>query len=230
MADEPNIQAESVTLMEPSTDITIAQRGAKRDLSRLSECVVVGHGLSPKGRNWGHIIDCGRYHIVRMWNYHWQDKEDYGERYDWGYFEISPVEMKRFFKHNCRTPQEGWLASTVKDYDGPLPSGLTEHIDPANQRWVQAAMQLGGHGEGNKQLKLTRGVRAAAWAIEYSFKRVILVGFDNVRAGISLSIEEGFPPACIACPAGFPFRTYEGGKVRYSSHDYSVEWPFLSAL
>lgn len=168
--------------------------------------------------------------VLRLWNCHWQDKADYGEKYDWGYYEISPVEMKRFWSYNVRVPTIGWLATDLKPYDGPRPDGRTVDISGRNRWWVSETIRLGGEGEHGKRVKLTRGVRLAAFAIEAHPRRVILVGFDNVRAGISLSIEEGYHPAYASCPAGTPFRDYTGGKPRYSSHDYTIEWPFLCHL
>jgi hypothetical protein len=190
--------------------------------------IVVGHGLTPVGRKWGKKIDRANT-VIRMWNFHWQNPVDWGRKYDFGFLEVSPTEMVRFQKHNCKVPTTAWLASDLAPYTGTLPAGAhIVWIRPGG--WVERAIKLGGKGDRNKYLKLTRGVRAAAWAIERRPKRVILVGFDNVKEGIALTIEEGYPPEYVSCPATFPFRDYTGGQVRYSSHDYSVEWPFLSML
>lgn len=190
--------------------------------------VVVGHGSSPIGKKWGLKID-GCAIVIRMWNWHWQGVVDYGWRYDYGFYEISPTEMARFKAHNVSYPVQGWLGSKLKDYDGELPE-CTIIIDPA--RWEYAAIQLGGSGEHGKRLKLTRGVRAAAWAMEHMRRgdTLVLVGFDNAREGRALSIAEGYPEAYVKHPATFPFRTYVGGGTKYSSHDYAVEGKFLQKL
>lgn len=193
------------------------------------EAVVVGHGLTPKDKGWGGKIDSADT-VIRMWNWHWQNKSDYGERYDVGFYEISPTEMKRFWKHNVKFPSNLWLASMLKEYDGLLPSGTTIVVHP--ERWESDAINLGGIGYKGKRLRLTRGVRAAAWIIEQLPRGscVVLVGFDNLKVGIGLSPEEGFPLEYRECPAMFPFRTYVGGTRRYGSHDYGVEEPFLRQL
>lgn len=42
---------------------------------------VIGHGISPAGRGWGNRIDS--LPVVRMHDWHWQGKEDYGTRADY---------------------------------------------------------------------------------------------------------------------------------------------------
>lgn len=189
--------------------------------------VVVGHGLSPKNKGWGELIDHQDNLVLRMWNWHWQNSKDYGSRYDYGFYEISPVELKRFFRHNVRFPTKEWIAAKLKDYDGPLPEGSTCVLNPRG--WINEAKDMGGSGKG-KALKLTRGVQAAAWAIEEGPQQVILVGFDNVKEAVALSIEKGYPSEYVECKAAFPFRDYVGGGTKYSSHDYAIEQPFLARL
>lgn len=190
--------------------------------------VIIGHGASPTGKRWGLKID-GCTLVIRMWNWDWQNVPDYGWRYDYGFYEISSKEMMRFHHHNASYPVHGWIGSKLTPYDGELPK-RTEIIDP--ERWYCAAIQMGGEGAGRKRLKLTRGVRAAAWAIEKASKddRLVLVGFDNVYAGRALTITEGYPDAFVKYPGGFPFRDYVGGGTKYRSHDYAIEGPFLQKL
>lgn len=195
----------------------------------MSTVAIIGHGLTPVGKGWGNKIDSCNL-VCRLWNWHWQGERDWGARYDWGFYEISPTEMARFHKHNVARPVTGWVGSKLKPYEGNLPFP-TEVIDP--EHWEQLAVnKFGGSGAGGKRLKLTRGVRLAAWAIERSRKgdEVILVGFDNVVTGTALTPEEGYPEEYRKCPAGFPFRDYVGGGTKYRSHDYAVEGPVLKAL
>jgi len=164
-----------------------------------------------------------------MWNWDWQSLIDYGSRYDYGFYEISEKELLRFNAHNVYRPVKGWVGTMLKDCNWTLPS-RTEIIDQG--RWVYRANKLGGMGAGGKELKLTRGVQAACWAIGKMFKgdRLVLVGFDNTRAGKALSIEAGFPQAYVDHPGKFPFRDYVGGTRRYHSHDYGVEAPLLKLM
>jgi hypothetical protein len=193
----------------------------------MKTIAVIGHGLSPKGHCWGSYIDAAD-RVIRMWNYHWQEPIDYGIKYDYGFYEVSPTEMARFYKYNQHRPGVAWLAAMLHPYRGNLAPGTSIRIDP--QRWVYEAISMGGVGENNKRLKLTRGAQAAAWAIELQPERVVLVGFDNTRVGTGLPIAQGWPPECVTFPATFPFRNYTGGNTKYSSHDYAVEGPFLAQL
>lgn len=198
-------------------------------LNSARDIAIIGHGLTPKGRGWGHNIDdC--YSVIRMWNYHWQNENDYGTAYDWGFLEISGTEMARFNTHNVRTPRLGWIATELpsnrgrKKYNGSLP-GQLKLFD--SNPWEAACRRLGDIDNG--RVTLTRGVRAALAAMELSEPgdRMILVGFDNVKAGIGLSIEEGFPKEYVNCAAGFPFRDYTGGTTQYRNHYFALEEPLL---
>lgn len=198
--------------------------------------VIVGHGKTPQGKRWGKKIDnCSS--VMRLWNWHWQDQEDYGERYDYGFFEISGTEMARFNFHNKKTPTRGWVATGLhtntgkKFYTGKLPP-KTALVN--SRPWEQVGVMLGGKGTKGR-LVLTRGVRAACWAIEQLMpgQSLVLVGFDNVYAGKALSTKEGYHATFVECPAGFPFRDYDQvavGKTKYGNHDYQVEGPLLTLL
>lgn len=190
---------------------------------------VIGHGLSPIDRSWGFNIDTCNV-IVRMWNwYPWQNEWDYGLHYDVGFLEIHPGELSRFNSFNTRTPSRGWVGSKLKPCTGPLPAPM-DVIDPTN--WEHTAIMLGGMGEKGK-LRLTRGVRAAAYAIEYlatAGDTVVLVGFDNVYFGTGLPVPQAFPKEYLADPAAYALRDYVGGSTKYSNHDYAIERPFLNYL
>lgn len=196
-----------------------------------ADVVVVGHGLSAEGKGWGTKIDsCGV--VVRMWNYHWQNPVDYGERYDYGFYEILPTEMARFYKHNCKTPLKGWWATRTyahtKPYFGELPPG-TEEFN--SEPWAAEAMKMGGVGTKGR-LHFTRGTRAAAIAMlkMQPGQSLILVAFDSTYARLGLTIRDGFPQVYVECPAGFPFRDYVGNVTKYGNHDYQVEKPFLEKV
>lgn len=201
----------------------------------MTVAVVVGHGLTPKGKGWGcHIDACPI--VVRMWNWHWQNVTDYGTKYDIGFFEISAPEMKRFNAHNWKgdQPSISWIATELhsnvghKKYTGTLPPAVKVYD---TKPWEEQGIKLGGMGTKGR-LVLTRGVRAALATISSLPKgaTLILVGFDNVRAGIGLTIEEGYPAEYVADPAAFPFRDYKGGVVKYGNHDYSCEAPLLELM
>src|SRR5678816_711293 len=154
---------------------------------------VIGHGLSPEGRTWGGLIDeCDV--VIRMWNwnYQWNRPQDYGKKYTYGFYEISPTEMARFWRYNKAKPDQFWIGSQLKEYTGELPAPTTV-VDPS--RWEADGRALGGEGVG-KRLRLTRGARAALWALERipsGTGRVVLVGFDSVKAGMGLPTAEAFP-------------------------------------
>lgn len=194
--------------------------------------VVIGHGRSPEGKGWGPNIDAADI-VIRMWNWDWQDKQDYGERYDYGFYEISSTEMARFQKHNCRKPLRSWIATELhsnvghKRYTGQLPLPT---VVVSTASWELEGKILGGVGLKGR-LVLTRGCRAACWALDGPAKgqSLILVGFDNVRAGLGLPIAEGFPRAYVEAPGCFPFRDYVGGVRRYGNHDFGVEKPLLNS-
>lgn len=192
----------------------------------MNTYIVVGHGVTPMGQGWGHKIDSS-YVVMRMWNWHWQNVKDFGQRFDYGFYEISPTEMVRFHRHCVYTPSQHWVGSWLEAYEGELPRG-TRIINPS--RWELAAVDMGGHGANGKRLRLTRGVRAALWLITQVMRKedqLVLVGFDNVRASMGLPVEQAFPKDYLTCPAMFPLRDYVGGTPQYRSHDYTIEGPLL---
>jgi len=190
--------------------------------------VVIGHGRTPVGQGWGPKIDaCDA--VIRLWDWDWQDAEDYGCKYDYGYFELSPRQLDRFHLHNKRTPTINWLGGWLKQRDYPLPPN-TIVVDPLP--WVRLGLALGGIGTKGK-LTFTRGVVAAAWAIDCLASAgdlIVLVGLDNVRAGKAISIEEGYPEAYLRTASIGPFKSYTGGVTKYANHDYAIEGPVLATL
>lgn len=201
----------------------------------MTTTAIIGHGKSPINKVWGDRIDaCDA--VIRMWNWApWQQVRpwDYGKKYTYGFFEINNTEMSRFNRLNVETPALGWVANYMhsnigkKTYQGTLPFPTqifkTEWYD-------ELGVKLGGMGEKGR-LVLTRGTRAAAWAIAANKNdTVILVGFDNVKAGESLAIADGFPTEYINSSVCAPFRDYAGGLTKYSNHDYAVEGLLLRTL
>lgn len=199
--------------------------------------VVVGHGKTPEGRQWGEVIDLMP-NVIRMWNWHWQLQgyHDYGNKFDYGYYEISRTEMARFQKHVCTKPSKSWVGARLKHkpYDGPLPEPTIIHPLEPHQ---ELGMKMGGVGTKGR-LVLSRGATVAGWALGCMApgSTLYLVGFDNVYHGHALKMEEGFPYSYIECPAGFPFRDYpekvpvSGVVSKYGNHDYAVEGPLLKVL
>jgi len=168
--------------------------------------------------------------VVRMWDCQWQTEVDYGSRYDYGLIEVHKGVMDKFWAHNARQPAIGWIASTMDKGPIPLPSPV-ELL--SQQQWVEAGSRAGVNGRGERgKWELTRGTIAACWAIERAAAgdEVILVGFDNVRAGRCLTMHDGFPKAYRGAPTTFTFKGYKEGEVRYGYHDFSAEWPLLRLL
>jgi hypothetical protein len=194
---------------------------------------VIGHGRSPEGKSWGVGIDsCNT--VIRCWDWQWQPVEDYGGKYDYGLFMLTPKGLRLFQDFNARRPTRGWLAYMGKPTSGGLPDGTTL-LDTS--RWVQIAQEeFGGRGETNI-LTLTRGCVAAAWAIEYAIPNepVVLVGFDNVKIGVNQPIDQSFCPEYWELynsrfAPGKAEKTYPIGTARTATHDMSVEKPLLELL
>ena len=192
--------------------------------------VVIGHGRSPEGSYWGSRIDSCQT-VVRMWDWTWQNPVDYGEKYDYGLFVLTPKGLRIFTDFNRGTPSRGWLAYFGKPTSGVLPNGVrTEIVDTT--RWCDICRGMGGAGL-TGSLTLTRGCAAAAWAIEH-YKRVVLVGFDNVRCGVNRPIEQSFNPEyCSLYMSRFKpdtTKVYPIGSSKTATHDMAVEWSLLCHL
>lgn len=196
----------------------------------MGRIAIIGHGKSAEGRGWGNQIDASDL-VVRMWDWQWQTPPDYGRRYDYGLFELATGLMERFNRFNRHKPHRGWLASFLSRSGNAITiPARTEIID--QRRWTSVGSGLFG-GMGTKGiLQFTRGTIAACWAIEKAERgdTVILVGFDNVKAGQALPIDAGFSPTYRAEPSTFHFDGYAEGAARYGNHDFAVEWPVMNWL
>lgn len=187
---------------------------------------IIGHGRSPEGKGWGPRIDeCV---VVRMWDHAWQDPTDYGSRYDYGLFEVHPAMMAAFHGNNRREPSIGWVGSVLGRPDKCRLPDRTELIDQAP--WNEIGRGLGGVGAtGN--LQFTRGTIATCWAIErLEPEAVILVGFDNIEAGVTLDMEQAFSPVYRSNPGTFSFDRYRGGETKHWNHDFAIEMPVMRLM
>lgn len=189
----------------------------------MGTVVVVGHGASAEGRGLGSRID--EHPVVRMWNCHWQAKADYGVRYDYGLF-CPPLDGHR------KTPSQSWWAYDVNS------EGAREEIDGVPVRllmhrpWEARALSMGATAEG-RRYKLTRGCAAICAAMGLLKPDcLLLVGFDMIRAGATVSPRYGS-----AAQADFDeamagrehvFKT--GGEPREGAHDLNVESRLVTAM
>ena len=193
------------------------------------DIVIVGHGKSPVGKGWGKKIDAADY-VVRMWDWHWQNPEDYGTKYDFGFFEIFPSMMADMARHNQHKPKIGWVGSKL--FPISPPHSLPRPCEIVDQdRWCQMGIKMGGLGATGK-LKLTRGGICACWAIEHAEKgdRITLVGYDNIHAGKTLPPKEGFPQEYLDAPSTYTFRGYVDNVQKYGNHDFGIELPLMHTL
>lgn len=190
---------------------------------------IIGHGRSPEGRNWGsHIDACDL--VVRMWNWSWQNRFDYGTKYNYGLIEATPALIETFLKYNNRTPVDGWLASVLWA-SARCADKIPPRTETVNQQtWVEVGKEMGGVGQTGR-LQLTRGTIAAMWAIARGGPgdTVVLVGFDNVQLGYCQSVEEGFPEGYRKSKGVFPFAGYanSAGHSKQGNHDFGIEWHLM---
>lgn len=201
-------------------------------MATYESVAVIGHGRSPEGRHWGALIDrCDV--VVRMWDWGWQDREDYGERYDIGMLEAHPSYMLQWRRHNQHEPEVGWVASIV-DHNvlsrctTPVPTELFDQMP-----WVKYGQSIGGIGMTGR-LRYTRGTLAALWTITRADARqVILVGFDSIQKRHAEPTQEAFSPTYLQNPGTFSFSHYsktvaeDGTTTKHGNHDYAVERPVL---
>jgi len=168
-----------------------------------------------------------------MWDWSpWQSLTDYGQKYDYGLFVLTPKGLRVFNEHNIGLPSQGWLAYMGKPVSEAVPE-RTLMIDPTP--WVKEGQSMGGAGLSGR-LTLTRGCVAAAWAITLAPMRgkVVLVGFDNVVAGTNKPIEESFSPdywrLYNARFADKMDKVYPVGQPKTETHDMTIEFPLLQHL
>jgi hypothetical protein len=193
----------------------------------MSTIIIVGHGRSPEGRGWASRID-GCDTVIRMWDWHWQTPADYGAKYDIGFYEIDTSLLRSFHTHNRRTPARGWVASLLNHSDEMLPEP-TEVI--CQKPWAFEARRMGGLGKSGR-LEFTRGTIATLWALTNAAKgdTVILLGFDSIRAGRQLPIDQAFSPAYRANPGSIPFKGYVDNAEQYGNHDFRIELPMMQRV
>lgn len=197
---------------------------------------VIGHGRSPEGKKWGCKIDSCTL-VVRMWDWiPWQSAEDYGVRYDYGLFVVTNKGLMDFYRYNKQDPRISWLGYMGKPTKLKVPENTQcLHMDA----WLTQARSMGAVGD-NGNLTLTRGTAAALWSIERAsyartsdIRRVLLVGFDNVKAGIHKPIEESFCPEYWnsylerANAKGKVDKVYPINTAKTATHDLSVERDLL---
>lgn len=182
---------------------------------------VIGHGKSPEGRGWGPKIDAYDA-VVRMWDCHWQTQQDHGARYDYGLYEAHPRLAESFNLYRRLEPRLGWIASILMS---PERSRLVPRTELVWQEpWCVRGRAMGGVGVTGR-LQLTRGTIATLWSLERCERggELLLVGFDNVRARITLTQQEGYSQSYLRMPGAFPFHGYVPGKTKQGNHDFAVE-------
>lgn len=195
------------------------------------QTIVIGHGKSPDGRGWGSRIDSAQ-RVVRMWNWHWQSPADHGTRYDWGLLEVHKLSMRDWKEHNQAKPQSGWIASLLLKYRD-MQKDLPDTARVVDQRqWLQMLPHNHQGCGATGQWQLTRGGIAACWAVMSAREgdEVILVGCDNLRAGVALPLEEAFGDAYRADPVSWSFADYQGGVTKYGNHDFPAERKLIEFL
>lgn len=169
-----------------------------------------------------------------MWNWDWQQPADYGTRYDVGLLEVHPKIMKQWREFNRSTPTEGWVASQLHCGRASPPMPPNCLIVDQKTRWIdQEGRAAGIKGAGETgEWELTRGGIAACWAMEHVSPRgeVILVGFDNIAAGIALPPEAAFSPEYQAHGGFWGMDGYKGGVSKEGNHDYIAEGLLLKAM
>lgn len=199
-----------------------------RDRGTLKTFAIIGHGRSPEGRGWGPRIDACT--VLRMWDWsRWQAPADYGVSYDYGFFEAHPQMMATFYENLQCDPSIGWVASALGEVEKCVLPPRTEIV--RQEPWNEIGKALGGVGATGR-LQFTRGTIAACWAIERAEtgEEIVLVGFDNIRAGQELQINQAFSPAYRKNPGTFSFAGYRGGVTKNGNHDFAVEKPVLEYL
>lgn len=163
-----------------------------------------------------------------MWNWDWQAPADYGTRYDLGIIETHRKVLRQWRECNAPVPALGWLASMLfctLDVVAELPRPC-ETIE--QEGWTEQ-----GDGMGERDVwQLTRGGIAACWAIEHSEAggEVVLLGFDNIRAGVALATDAAFAPVYQAHPGFWGIDGYREGTTKEGNHDYPAERRLIDKL
>lgn len=171
-----------------------------------------------------------------MWNWEWQAPADYGRRFSVGILEVHHKTLKQWLEHRGKAePDEGWVASILRcqrsAYDLLPPRCIT--VDQ-KYRWIdQEGRHRGINGEGETGAwELTRGGIAACWAMEHVAPggEVILVGFDNIAAGIALPPDAAFAPVYQEHPGFWGMDGYKAGVSKEGNHDYIAELALMRGM
>lgn len=144
----------------------------------MDDVAVIGHGPSPEGRGWGHLID-GSATVVRMHDWHRQPAADYGQRCD---FAVLPGPwLLRALGQVERPPRDGWLVYRLPGRDG---APVSEHLAGLRAFWHEddLAPALAPLGD----FAPTRGLMGLVMmALRLTaLKRIVAVGMDSIRAGV----------------------------------------------
>ena len=196
---------------------------------------VVGHGRSPEQRGWGSLIDdCDV--VLRLWDWEWQDKEDYGRKYDIGYYTANRFYIKKLTEFSLARPSVTWIGQVLVEPNRrmdvhTIQGAKTKLFDDTG--WLKIGTKLGGKGN-NGRFILSRGACTACWAAEniQDGSTLVLVGFDNVRAETVLPLDEAFPPAFRTNQGTISFSGYptEAGQTKEGPHDFAVEGKIIQAV
>ena len=166
-----------------------------------------------------------------MWNWHWQSSDDYGTRYDIGLIETHSKVMKQWREHNCSTPCIGWIASKL--HQGRAATALpAPHLIVDQDVWLKGDGRA-CHGVGVTGVwQLTRGGVAACWAIGQAppGTRVVLVGFDVIKAGVAPALDEAFSPGYQVSGGFWGVDGFTPGATKEGNHDYPAERRLIELL
>jgi hypothetical protein len=197
---------------------------------------IIGHGRSPEGTGWGQRIDaCDA--VIRMWDWEWQSAEDYGRKYDYGFYPADTIIIQRIKDETSTSPRLGWIGWNEygkKHYDQALPN--THQCNDV--AWTEIGDQLGGAGEPGYKFQLSRGAVAACWSAEFfpEGSTIILVGFDSVRQCRMLPPDEAYSQECANAYGEWRrvsyLEEYPAGRhpTKFRTHDFEVEGSVIAAV
>lgn len=171
-----------------------------------------------------------------MWNCHWQDSIDYGEKYNWGLIETHKKIMAQW--RDCkeqdvlRVPIDGYIGSILDRYRNMARELPEKTMLIQQEQWLrQQGRAIRGCGE-TGIWQLTRGGIAVAWVLSQATvgATVVLVGFDIIRAGVALPVEAAFSPKYQASPGFWGIDGYTPGATKEGNHDYVAERRLLELI
>lgn len=210
-------RAHNAILTEPYMASRMPKSGAQ-------QWVVVGHGRSPEGKGWGALIDSAAC-VLRMWNWEWQTAEDYGRRYDFGLIETHDKVLRQFSTHNKKFPARTFIASRLHCTKAVMARIPQNSILIDQERWLENEGRfIKGKGE-TGVWQLTRGGILACWAIQACppGSTVVLLGFDVIKRGVALPVNDAFAPAYQESGGFWGIGCYAEGKTKEGNHDYPAE-------